>query len=287
MDSPSATSAANSADTIRAALAQTAIQHLSAPASWRSIECISDLHLQPQLPRTWASWQQYLQASTADAIFILGDLFEAWVGDDALDEAGSFEAECAQLLQQTSARRALFFIHGNRDFLIGPHFAARSGMQLLPDPTCLHFAGQHWLLSHGDALCVEDSDYQRFRAVARSKAWQQQILAQPLAQRRQLAGSIRSESEARKMREVITADVDTAAALEWLQRAQAHTLIHGHTHRPAQHLLDAEHQRLVLSDWDTDLEPPRAEVLRITEQGQPQRMALSDYLAQPPQAAQG
>ena len=287
MDSPFAPTAASSADTIRAALAQTAIQHLSAPAAWRSIEFISDLHLQPQLPNTWASWQRYLQASTADAIFILGDLFEAWVGDDALDEAGSFEAECAQLLQQTSAQRALFFIHGNRDFLIGPHFAERSGMQLLPDPTCLHFASQHWLLSHGDALCVEDSDYQRFRAVARSSAWQQQILAQPLAQRRQLAGSIRSESEARKMREVITADIDTAAALEWLQRAQAPTLIHGHTHRPALHQLDAQHQRLVLTDWDTDLEPPRAEILRIGVHAQPQRIALSAYLAQPPQAAQG
>ena len=282
MDSPSTQpSSAASAVAIRATLAQTAIQHLAAPAHWRSIELISDLHLQPELPHTVASWQHYLQASTADAIFMLGDLFEAWVGDDALDDAGSFEAQCAQTLYQARAKRSLFFMHGNRDFLIGAQFAQRSGMQLLSDPTCLAFAGQHWLLSHGDALCVDDTDYQRFRAVARSPAWQQQILAQPLAQRRQLAGSIRSESEARKMREVITADVDTAAALEWLQRANTPTLIHGHTHRPAAHALDATHQRVVLTDWDTDLPTPRAEVLRIDAQGM-QRIALDAYLTQPP-----
>ena len=282
MDSPSPLPSASAA-AVRAALAQTAIQHLVAPPSWRSVEFISDLHLQPQLRATCASWQQYLQASTADAIFMLGDLFEAWVGDDALDEPGSFEAQCAATLYQASARRSLFFIHGNRDFLVGTYFSQRSGVQLLADPTCLHFAGQHWLLSHGDALCVDDADYQRFRTLARSPAWQQQLLAQPLAQRRQLAGSMRSESEARKMREIITADVDHAAALEWLQRASAPTLIHGHTHRPAVHTLDASHQRVVLTDWDTDMEPSqaRAEVLRIDASGL-QHLPLADYLAQPP-----
>ncbi|MBB6577956.1 UDP-2,3-diacylglucosamine hydrolase [Comamonas odontotermitis] len=282
MDSPTPLPSASAA-TVRAALAQTAIGHLVAPSSWRSVEFISDLHLQPQLPATHASWQQYLQASTADAIFMLGDLFEAWVGDDALDEPGSFEAQCASILHQASAKRSLFFIHGNRDFLVGSHFAQRCGVQLLTDPTCLNFAGQRWLLSHGDALCVDDADYQRFRTLARSPAWQQQLLAQPLAQRRQLAGSMRSESEARKMREIITADVDHAAALEWLQRASASTLIHGHTHRPAVHALDDSHKRIVLTDWDTDLEPAqaRAEVLRIDASGL-QRLPLADYLAHPP-----
>jgi len=282
MDSPTDTRAADPHEALRAQLATTAVHAFAAPPAWRSIEFISDLHLQPQLPQTWHSWQQYLQASTADAIFMLGDLFEAWVGDDALDEAGSFEAACARSLREASGQRALFFMHGNRDFLIGAQFAERSGMQSLPDPSCLTFLGQRWLLSHGDALCVEDTEYQRFRAVARSPAWQQQILAQPLAQRRQLAGAMRSQSEARRMREVITADVDTQAALAWLQQAQAPTLIHGHTHRPARHALDAGHERLVLSDWDTDLKPARAEVLRIDAAGL-QRIALADYLARPPQ----
>lgn len=282
MDSPTDSSAADPHEALRAQLATTAVHAFAAPAAWRSIEFISDLHLQPQLPLTWQSWRQYLQASTADAIFMLGDLFEAWVGDDALDEAGSFEAECAQTLRQASSQRALFFMHGNRDFLVGAQFAQRTGMQLLPDPSCITFLGRRWLLSHGDALCVEDTEYQRFRAMARSPAWQQQILAQPLDQRRQLAGAMRNQSEARRMREVITADVDTQAALAWLHTAHAPTLIHGHTHRPASHPLDADHQRVVLTDWDTDLEPARAEVLRMDAAGL-QRIALNDYLARPPQ----
>lgn len=268
---------------LRCALAQVAIPEFIAPAHWRSVEFISDLHLQPQLPHTWHSWVQYLEASTADAIFMLGDLFEAWVGDDALDEPHSFEAKCAASTRQASARRSLFFIHGNRDFLIDQLFAERTGMQLLADPTCLVFGGQRYVLSHGDALCVEDSDYQKFRSLARDPAWQQQLLAQPLAQRRELAGCMRSESEARKMREVVYADVDTAAALQWLHTASASTLIHGHTHRPATHALDSAHQRVVLSDWDTDMAPARTEVLRIDTAGM-RRLTLADYLQHPPQA---
>ncbi len=281
MDSPP--SASTDVKHLRCALAQVAIPELIAPAHWRSVEFISDLHLQPQLPHTWHSWVQYLEASTADAIFMLGDLFEAWVGDDALDEPHSFEAKCAASAHQASARRSLFFIHGNRDFLIDQLFAERTGMQLLADPTCLVFGGQRYVLSHGDALCVEDSDYQKFRSLARDPAWQQQLLAQPLAQRRELAGCMRSESEARKMREVVYADVDTTAALQWLHTASASTLIHGHTHRPATHALDSAHQRVVLSDWDTDMAPARTEVLRIDAAGM-HRLTLADYLQHPPQA---
>ena len=281
MDSPP--TAFTDANSLRCALAQVAIPELIAPAHWRSVEFISDLHLQPQLPHTWHSWVQYLEASTADAIFMLGDLFEAWVGDDALDEPHSFEAKCAASARQASAKRSLFFIHGNRDFLIDQLFAERTGMQLLSDPTCLVFGGQRYVLSHGDALCVDDTDYQKFRILARDPAWQQQLLAQPLLQRRQLAGCMRSESEARKMREVVYADVDTAAAVQWLQTADASTLIHGHTHRPDTHTLSQTQQRVVLSDWDTDITPERTEVLRIDAAGM-RRLSLADYLQQPPQA---
>ena len=258
-----------------------AMADLVAPAGWSSVDIISDLHLQSSEPRTFEDWRRYLQACTASALFILGDLFEAWVGDDALQEPDSFETHCATLLRAATQQRPVFFMHGNRDFLIADGFAQATGVRLLVDPTPFAFLGQRYLLSHGDALCVDDVEYQRFRILARSTAWQTQLLAQPLAQRRQLAGQMRSASAARQQRETIYADVDTAAALAWLDAAQANTLIHGHTHRPAEHTLDASHRRVVLSDWDTDTEPPRAEVLRIDAQGL-HRIALADYLRQPP-----
>ena len=273
-------------EALRAALATVDMQQLTAPAAWRRVEFISDLHLQAQLPNTWNAWQQYLRTSSADAIFILGDLFEAWVGDDALSEAGSFEAQCAQMLLRASQQRPVYFMHGNRDFLIGPEFARATGTTLLHDPCCLQFAGQRYVLTHGDALCVEDTEYQQFRATARSPQWQAHVLAQPLAQRRQLAGQMRNQSEARKAREVIYADVDDAAATTWLHNAEAATLIHGHTHRPADLALGDNRQRIVLSDWDTDMDPPRAEVLRLDGDGL-QRIALANYLAAPPSAAAG
>ena len=267
MDSPTDTRAADPDEALRAQLATTAVHAFAAPPAWRSIEFISDLHLQPQLPLTWRSWQRYLQASTADAIFMLGDLFEAWVGDDALDEADSFEAACAQTLREASGQRALFFMHGNRDFLIGAQFAQRSGMQLLPDPSCLAFLGQRWLLSHGDALCLDDVEYQQFRTLSRSAAWQQQVLAQPLAVRRAIGKSARTESEQRKQAGAPYADADAQMTATWMDAAQAHWLVHGHTHQPADHALDGHRWRIVTSDWHIDADTQRSEVLRLTPAG--------------------
>ena len=133
-------------------------QELQAPPHWRTLDFISDLHLQASEPATLAAWQQYLQGTLAVALFILGDLFEVWVGDDALDGPGSFEAQCVALLHTTSQRLPVFFMHGNRDFLVGDRFLQRSGATGLADPTVLAFAGQRWLLSHGDAVCVDDLD---------------------------------------------------------------------------------------------------------------------------------
>ncbi|MDO8264066.1 MAG: UDP-2,3-diacylglucosamine diphosphatase, partial [Gallionella sp.] len=133
---------------------------LQAPSSWRHVDFISDLHLQASETATVQAWQDYMQSTRADAVFILGDLFEVWVGDDVIggaldpDQAPGFEARCAQILQAASRRLAIYFMHGNRDFLLGPAFASASGMTLLNDPTVLDFAGQRWLLSHGDALCL-------------------------------------------------------------------------------------------------------------------------------------
>ena len=247
---------------------QPAFQALVAPPAWHTVDIISDLHLQADRPATVEAWRGYLQTTPADALFILGDLFEVWVGDDAAGEPASFEARCASLLHEAAQRLPVFFMHGNRDFLVGPAFAAQAGMTLLQDPTVLDFMGQRWLLSHGDALCLEDTEYLRFRAQVRDPAWQQAVLAQPLEARRALARSVRSQSEARQRDPaVVWADVDTDAAREWLQQANAPTLVHGHTHRPAAHPLGDGLQRIVLSDWDVDAHPPRAQVLCLSATG--------------------
>src|SRR6476661_244636 len=157
----------------------TAFAEFVAPAGWRTVDLISDLHLQPSDPATFEAWRGYMQTTPADAIFILGDLFEVWVGDDSAAEPG-FEAQCAEVLCQAAARRPLFFMHGNRDFLLSAAFAAQCGMQLLDDPTVLALHDRRWLLSHGDLLCLEDADYLRFRAQVRTAAWQGAFLARPL-----------------------------------------------------------------------------------------------------------
>jgi UDP-2,3-diacylglucosamine hydrolase len=213
------------------------------------------------------AWRNYLATSTADAIFLLGDIFEVWVGDDALQEADSFEAQCAQTLRAASAERSLFFMVGNRDFLAGDAFLHATGMTGLADPTVLVWGERRIVLSHGDALCLDDVEYQKFRAISRSAAWQQQLLSQPLAVRRSIGKSARSESEQRKQSGTPYADADPAMTAAWMQLAKAQWLIHGHTHRPADHALPDGTARIVLSDWHIDGNTHRAEVLRVSPQG--------------------
>ncbi|MDD5029841.1 MAG: UDP-2,3-diacylglucosamine diphosphatase [Rhodoferax sp.] len=270
---------------------------MKAPAAWRCVDFISDLHLQASQPDTFLAWQHYLTSTPADAVFILGDLFEVWVGDDAAaphanaqtetspdscaDGALSFEARCQHTLTQASQRLALYFMHGNRDFLLGSAFARACGMTLLADPCMLVFDAQRWLLSHGDALCLDDTEYQQFRTLVRSADWQQAFLAKPLAQRQTIARALRAQSQARKASGAAYADIDRSAALEWLEHAGAATLIHGHTHQPADHLLHSAsgstHQRRVLSDWDASARPPRLQVLRLQRDQAPQRVELSGF----------
>lgn len=242
---------------------------LVAPAHWQRVEFISDLHLSPAQPATVQAWQHYLHTTRADAVFILGDLFEVWVGDDSADASadGGFETECTQVLREAAQRRAVFVMHGNRDFLIGARWCEACDVRLLPDPTALDAFGQRWLLSHGDALCLEDIDYQMFRTQVRSAEWQRAFLARTLAERRAIARGLRDASEARKRSESLWADVDTQAARHWLAAAHSRTLIHGHTHRPAEHSLGDGLRRVVLSDWALDDAPPRAEVLVLDAQG--------------------
>lgn len=276
---------------------------LTAPAHWRTLDFISDLHLQASQPATFAAWQGFLQTTQADAVFILGDLFEVWVGDDIIDQhAGAgqtgseldpfagFEARCAQVLKAASQRLDLFFMAGNRDFLLGPAFAKACGLTLLADPCALDFAGQRWLLSHGDALCLQDTNYLQFRAQVRSELWQQNFLLRPLSERLAIARQLRVQSESHKNTGAMVADVDSSATCDWLQDALATTLIHGHTHRPANHELGGGLSRIVLSDWDASATPPRAEVLRlhlIQEQRQTnvvttERLPLSAVMAEAP-----
>lgn len=248
------------------------MQELIAPDTWRTAEFISDLHLDAAEPGTLAAWRTYLSTSQADAIFILGDLFEVWLGDDSLDEPGSFEAECAATLRAAAAQRPLFFMVGNRDFLVGPELLRRSGMTGLSDPCVLVFGQRRILLSHGDALCLDDVDYQKFRAVSRSAAWIKQTLDQPLAARRALGRAMRAESQQRKDSGAVYADLDPAATSAWLDAAQAEWMIHGHTHQPADHPAGVgsdgrPRTRIVLSDWHIDAQAQRAEVLRLSAQG--------------------
>lgn len=235
---------------------------LQAPAHWQVVDFISDLHLQAAEVATFEAWQRYMRSTQADAIFILGDLFEVWVGDDAATP-GSFESLCAQTIASTAERAGVFFMHGNRDFLVGPAFMAQCHATLLPDPSVLLIAGQHFVLSHGDAMCIDDTAYQQFRATVRSDKWQRDFLAKPLTQRQSIARGLRSQSEAQKKSGFDYADVDTATAVDCLQTAKAFRLIHGHTHRPADHVLPGGFLRSVLSDWDASAQPPRAEVLRL------------------------
>jgi len=244
------------------------IAELAAPAGWRTVDFLADLHLEPAQGATLRALQRYLDSTPADAVFLLGDLFEVWVGDDAIAEPGSFEGQCCALLADAARRRPLYFMHGNRDFLVGPAFTRHTGVGLLADPTALAFAGRRWLLSHGDALCLNDVEYQRFRALARQPEWQAQLLARPLADRRAQGRSARSESEARKRSgSAVYADVDADAAIAWLQAARAEALIHGHTHLPADHVLAPGLTRHVLTDWDLQASPPRAGLLRLTADG--------------------
>ncbi|AEG92627.1 UDP-2,3-diacylglucosamine diphosphatase [Ramlibacter tataouinensis] len=240
--------------------------HLAAAPGWRAVDFISDLHLQAGEPATFEAWRRYMASTPADAVFILGDLFEVWIGDDAAEGPG-FAADCEAVLREAAARRPVFLMHGNRDFLVGEGLARRTGTRLIGDPTVLAFAGRRWLLTHGDMLCLADTKYLAFRAQVRTPQWARDFLAQPLAQRQEVARRLREGSQAQQREVAEYADVDAAAAREWLRAAGAQVMIHGHTHRPGEHGLGDGLRRVVLSDWDAASQPPRLQALRL-EAGQ-------------------
>jgi UDP-2,3-diacylglucosamine hydrolase len=216
---------------------------------------ISDLHLDAQRPEITRQFVDFLQneARGADALYILGDLFESWVGDDAPD-FGQQEA-IAAIRTLTAGGVPCFVMHGNRDFLLGTEFCSRSGARLLSDPLIITLYGEPVLVMHGDALCTDDRPYQRLRATVRDHDWQRRFLALSVAQRRALAGAAREGSRAHTAAiEYAIADVNATSLAQAMHAAGAATLLHGHTHRPGFYPFAIDGRpcmRIVLGDWYT------------------------------------
>lgn len=216
---------------------------------------IADLHLHQSRPEITRAFYQFLQtqAQGAEALYILGDFFDAWIGDD--DDA-SLPQQVAEALQELSQRSTdIFLMHGNRDFLLGENFAAKAGAKLIPEGTVINLYNCPTLLLHGDSLCTLDHEYQHFRQQVRSAAWQAQVLVQPLMARRALATQIRAESQnMNSLKAENIMDVTPAEVERVMTEAKVARLIHGHTHRPARHNLNINNlpaERIVLGDWHT------------------------------------
>ncbi len=214
---------------------------------------ISDLHLDPSRPAIVAQFERFLAdvAPGADALHVLGDLFEFWVGDDGL--ALPFPARVAARLQGLAAVVPTFFMHGNRDFLVAERFARETGVRLVPDPTIIDLYGTRTLLMHGDTLCTDDVKYQMVRTQLRDPRWQHAALALPIVERLELARRMREESEGTKQGAGMQImDVAPAAVEAAFAESGCDALIHGHTHRPARHVHRVggrDRTRWVLPDW--------------------------------------
>lgn len=221
---------------------------------------IADLHLSPQTPGVTRIFLDFLggRARAAEHLYILGDLFEAWPGDDCIDDPNEpFNAGIVDALRALGdAGTAVSLMRGNRDFLLGDDFAARSGARLLPDPYVLSLPAWQFVLSHGDALCTDDCDYQKFRAQVRDPAWRSAFLAKPLAERKAIASALRQQSETSKREKAnYLMDVNAGVTEDFLREHGYATFIHGHTHRPAthDHIVDGIHvERWVMADWHED-----------------------------------
>lgn len=217
------------------------------------------------------------RALQAQQLYLLGDLFEYWAGDD--DLSAPFHQQIVAALRRVSAAGVqVFWIAGNRDFLVGEGFAAACGLTLLPETWVIEAAGQRIVLLHGDAQCTADVKYMEFRAQVRQPAWQQQFLAMPLAQRKQIIAGLREKSKeghAEKSYEIM--DVTPAAIAEVFAQTGTSVMIHGHTHRPALHLVDGK-RRYVLPDWEPEATPPRGGWIAIADDGTITRHALDGTL---------
>jgi UDP-2,3-diacylglucosamine hydrolase len=225
---------------------------------------IADLHLSAERPDIINLFQAFLreQAVQADALYILGDLFEAWIGDDAVQP--EMRAVLDGIAELTGNNVPVYVMVGNRDFLLGSDFEKMTGCTLLPDPSVVNLYGTDTLLMHGDTLCTDDLDYQQFRKQVRTPQWREMVLAKTVEERKQLAREARAQSRAHtkeKSQEIM--DVNAQAVAEAFRTHHVSRLIHGHTHRPAVHKSTVDNKavtRIVLGDWYT-----QASVLRVTD----------------------
>lgn len=277
------------------------------PAAVRSVTVISDIHLNRKQPENFQAWQRFMHQAETD-VLLLGDVFDVWTGDDILDVSDDFDKphfssgedlgavtdgdalrqslrqrhyfarQCVQVLRDcVQAGRRVYVMHGNRDFLLGERFFAETGCFFLPDPCVLQWESTpaaSFLLSHGDVLCTDDTDYQAFRRQARSSQWQRSFLEKPLFERVQAAEQMREQSRVYQAGQQDYADVDDAAARQWLEQSGQTVLVHGHTHRPACHILTDKAdlpqtvlKRYVLSDWEMAASSPRGDALLLHADG--------------------
>jgi len=230
------------------------------PYRLRSVLLCSDVHLtddQPELTRHFCDWlEQQAQTEKPEAILILGDLFDAWVGDDVIDFGEQLTVnavvDCLSLIGRQGIKIGL--MHGNRDFLLGESFARKCAADLLPDPLTITIERDTTItLTHGDQLCTQDIHYQEFRAQVRSDLWQQRFLSQPLEHRLALAKNLRAQSEQEKKgKPMDIMDITPAEAVMLTDQHQSAVLIHGHTHRPGSNVMSNGKTRWVLPDWETN-----------------------------------
>ena len=210
---------------------------------------IADLHLSPERPDITACFKAFMsqELSKHSALYIIGDLFEAWVGDD---DDSDFATDIASIIKQFSQDSPVYFIHGNRDFLLKEKYAQRCGMQLLPEQYITHIDNKKVIFLHGDTLCTADKAYQQFRKKSRSWWWQSIMLCLPLSFRKKKAAEYRARSKlAQQNLSMEIMDVTPEAVIECLHSSQADWLIHGHTHRPNIHNLEQNKKRIVVGDW--------------------------------------
>lgn len=211
---------------------------------------ISDLHIDETRPAVLAGLRRLVdtEAPNVDALYILGDLVEVWVGDD---DDGPVATSIRDALTAASQRCAVYVMHGNRDFLIGTQFAKHTGATLIDDPSVVEVDNQRVLLAHGDAYCTRDIEYQRLRALFRSTTWQNEVLSSTLGERRALATSLRAKSiAANENKAANIMDVTPSSVRQAMDNAAVSLMVHGHTHRPGIHDLGDGRRRIVLGDWD-------------------------------------
>ena len=230
---------------------------------------VSDLHLSPETPKTLAAFFNFLQneAIQSHSLYLLGDLFDSWPGDDDLDSLFP-QSVCNELRRVSDNGTKIYWLGGNRDFLVGSHFAAAAGFTLLEEPHIADFDHQKILLVHGDAQCTDDTAYMTFRTLVRDREWQSAFLARPLSERKNIIAGMREGSRAaQKEKSMEIMDVNSVQIAALFKTHQVSVLIHGHTHRPGVHTY-AEGIRYVLPDWDCDSDVRRGGWIALDSEGE-------------------